>query len=178
MLVVILWTPCRGQASDCEEKCNTPGMPETRCPKKTKNSTIEASRLLKTQRCVRNEAKKYLKIKQLYVNEGRGSSKYLQEKDIGAQGCRQERTVCAPISANRVPNGAKSGAFCENEVRLGGRLHDPKIDLRESGGTLILDEAASGARMCSAPRRLLHAGGTATTPFGGISWPSTFPIKL
>jgi hypothetical protein len=52
----------------------------------------------------------------------------------------------------------------------------PKAQLL--AGTLVLDEAVSGARMCFAPRRLLQAGDKANTPFGGIAWPWTFPIKL
>ena len=45
-------------------------------------------------------------------------------------------------------------------------------------GTLVLDEAGSGARMCFAPSGLLQAGNKANTPFGGIAWPWTFPNKL
>ena len=48
--MVILWTHCREQASDREEKCNSPGTGEIRGPKKTKNSTNEASMLLKTKK--------------------------------------------------------------------------------------------------------------------------------
>ena len=45
--MVALWTHCRRQASDREEKHNSPGTRGGRGQKKTKNSTIEASMLLK-----------------------------------------------------------------------------------------------------------------------------------
>ncbi len=48
-MVVIWWTPCRGQATHREEKRNSPGTRENRGLKKTKNSTIEASMFLKTK---------------------------------------------------------------------------------------------------------------------------------
>jgi len=50
--VVILWTHCRGQAAEREEKRNSPVTEENRGPEKTKNSTIEASMLLKTKKCM------------------------------------------------------------------------------------------------------------------------------
>ena len=50
--MVILWTHCRGQASDREEKRNSPGTWGKPDPKKTKNSTIEASILLKTNKAM------------------------------------------------------------------------------------------------------------------------------
>jgi len=46
--VVILWTHCRGQASNREEKRNSPCNRENRDPKVKKNNTNEASMLLKT----------------------------------------------------------------------------------------------------------------------------------
>jgi hypothetical protein len=49
-MVVILWTDCRGQASGHEEMLNSPGTRKNRAPKKTKNSTSEASMLLKTKK--------------------------------------------------------------------------------------------------------------------------------
>ena len=49
-MVVILWTPCHGQAADREEKRNSPGSGENRGTKKRKNSTIEANMLLKTKK--------------------------------------------------------------------------------------------------------------------------------
>ena len=48
--MVILWTHCRGRASDREEKRNSPGSRENRGPQKTKNDTTEASMLLKTKK--------------------------------------------------------------------------------------------------------------------------------
>jgi hypothetical protein len=51
--VVILWTHCRRQASDREEKRNSPGTREGQGPKKTKNDTNEASMSLKTNEAFR-----------------------------------------------------------------------------------------------------------------------------
>jgi hypothetical protein len=40
--------------------------------------------LLKTNKQIRNEAKKHLKTKQLHVNEGEKANKYLKINDIGS----------------------------------------------------------------------------------------------
>jgi hypothetical protein len=40
--------------------------------------------LLKTNKPIRNEAKKYLKIRQLHVNDGKEAEKYLKTNDIGS----------------------------------------------------------------------------------------------
>jgi hypothetical protein len=38
--------------------------------------------LLKTHKPIRNEAKKYLKTRQLHVNEGKEANKYFKTNDI------------------------------------------------------------------------------------------------
>jgi hypothetical protein len=49
---------------------------------KTKNSTNEASKLLKTWKCCGNEAKKYMETKELYENTGHEAKKWLKTNDI------------------------------------------------------------------------------------------------
>jgi len=61
-MVVLLWTHCRGQASDREEKRNSPDTRENRDPKKTKNSTNEASMLLKTHDGISKRTQNELKF--------------------------------------------------------------------------------------------------------------------
>jgi len=46
--VVIFWTLCRQQASDCEEKRNSPGVGKCRELQKMENSGNEAKKYLKT----------------------------------------------------------------------------------------------------------------------------------
>ena len=82
--MVILWTLCRGQAVEREENRNSPGTGENRGPTKTKNSTNEASKLLKILRCCRNEAKKYLETKELYEDTGKYTQKLLKQKHIAS----------------------------------------------------------------------------------------------
>jgi len=80
--MVILWTHCRWQAVEREEKRNSPGTGENGGRKETKNSTNEASKLLKTRNCGRNEAKKYMETKELYENTGKYPEKLLKTKHI------------------------------------------------------------------------------------------------
>jgi hypothetical protein len=49
---------------------------------KTKNSTTEASMLLKTMNGCGNEAKKYMETKELYENIGNEAKKLLKTSDI------------------------------------------------------------------------------------------------
>jgi hypothetical protein len=60
--VVILWTHRRGQASDREEKRNSPGTGENLGPGITKNSTNEASMLLKTRDGILKRTQNELRI--------------------------------------------------------------------------------------------------------------------
>jgi hypothetical protein len=60
--VVILWTHCRGWASDREEKRNSPCNQENRDPKITKNNTNEASKLLKTNDGILKRTQNELKL--------------------------------------------------------------------------------------------------------------------
>jgi hypothetical protein len=84
--MVLLWTHCRGQAVEREERRNSPGTGENRGTKKTKNNTNEASKLLKTLKCCRNEAKKYMKTRELFKNSGNEAKKWLKTKHIAIFG--------------------------------------------------------------------------------------------
>jgi hypothetical protein len=80
--VVIWWTHCHGRASDRDEKRNSPGTRENRGPEETKNSTNEASKLMKKRIGGGNEAKKYTETKELYKNIGKEAKKLLKTKHI------------------------------------------------------------------------------------------------
>ena len=59
-----------------------PGEPGSGDPKNTKNSTIEANKSLETKGRCRNEAKKYLKTRELLKNGARKAEKLLKTKRI------------------------------------------------------------------------------------------------
>jgi hypothetical protein len=60
--VVVLWTSCREQASDYEEKRNSPGVGKCRELQKMKNSGNEAKNYLKTKHITFFDAANYARF--------------------------------------------------------------------------------------------------------------------
>ncbi len=75
--------------------------------RKYKKSTIEANILLKTQEANRNEAKKYLKIKELFDTSDAKAEKYLKSNEISFMKVANLVVLCARKDANSPQNKQK-----------------------------------------------------------------------
>ena len=84
--MVLLWTHCRRGAPGWPDEAGRAGWPwgtrERVASKKQKNSTTEATKLLKKWNGCGNEAKKYMETKELYENTGHEAKKWLKTNDI------------------------------------------------------------------------------------------------
>ena len=93
--MVTLWTPCREWASDCEEKCNTPYRRENWDLKITKNSTNEASMLLKTRDAFRkrtqNELKTSAQVREIESKLELSDSAHVRQGELDREGCGRVR---------------------------------------------------------------------------------------
>ena len=121
--MVRLRTHCRGQTSEREEKRNRPGTGENREPKQRKNSTIEASKLLKTRNGSGNEAKKYMEIKELYENTGSEAYKLLQTHDITLSKSITYAFLSCKLAQIALARVQKQHNLA-NESKLSSRLHE------------------------------------------------------